>query len=236
VYLGILVFYFLAAAACLNVDYRAGTWSDLGAVVAFWTLFPAMGVVGCVLALSLLARRTTREQRVFGWGALTVALLLGCPFTNGPLAIGMSLPAALALQPLRDAEEGWHAERARRRETPKPPDVAGTIATHYSILSRQFALPQKISRAEYGQLVLEDKKVLRLYGVLISYEDSIELLNYTNEHLANRPVRIRLPDRDTFAKNYIPSGSDRFGAIPAYVFVDGALLNARFRTDPRLAH
>lgn len=250
--LGILVLFFACAAMCFNPE---GDWSNLGIAVLLAVVLPVFGVICCVLALTLIARRTTPEHRVFAWSAFTAALLLGCPFTNIPLAVGSSRSAALVLEPFNDIDlPEWPFKVKRHPATPgaqppplqaagprlsppqipPPPDpvvVARTIARQYETLSRQFTRPQKVVRAANGMLVLEDQKILRLYGVHVSYENSVDLSNLTSGHLVARQVMIRLPDRQTFTKTYTPVG-DGFGTIPAYVYVDGVLLNARYRTTP----
>lgn len=245
-FLGTMAFLFSWAAACFDEQYKAGQWIDLGAGVALLTLFPVLGVICCTLAVALLRRRV---YRVFAWSALVAAFVMGSPATALPLARMMSGPASdLLWLPMKEAADKREHERTvSGRNWMGPREIA--IRRHYDALTVQFGQPQQVSRGDSGFILLENHEIVRLHGVYQSPETTADLMRYVNEHLAGRRVTLRLPDRETFETIYSPGAASvppgykpeffglspldgsgyRYGTIPCLVYVDGVLLNARYK-------
>src|SRR5262245_15380993 len=123
----------------------------------------------------------------------------------------------------------YQARAAQLAEEAKQLEEATT--KHYDALTAQFASTQVIERGEGNRILLEDHKVLILYGVYYTPQMKDDLTKYVNEQLAHRRVTIRLPDREAFLKQYrAVAGQDgiQYGPIPCFVYVDGQLLNARY--------
>jgi hypothetical protein len=248
--LATLILLFSYAAACFDQRFNAGQWLNLGAGVLMMVVFPPLGACCCVLALVLMCRRA---HRLFAVCALVIALLLGFPVTAELLARGLSAPAAYLLQPFKDAFDKAKLER-EPRVAPQPDPRTDAKIRHYDALAAQFAEPQVISHADRGMILLADHKIVKLYGIYYSRETTADLMTYVSQNLINKHVVIRLPDRESFMKWYSPGISGdpppnykpeffarsprdavgyRYGAIPCLVYVDGRLLNSRYKGTKR---
>ena len=240
-----LIFLFSYAAACFDDHFNAGQWLDLGAGILMMVVVPPLSAGCCVLAWILMRRGTHRR---FAVCALAIAIPLGFPLVAIPLARSLSTPAARLWQPSKDAID--RAKREREVRLPPPDPYTDTIIRHYDALTAQFIEPQVISHAELGLILLEDHKIVSLYGIYYAPRTTSDLMTYVSQNLINKQVVIRLPNREAFIKSYRPGLSGdpppnykpeffarspkdafgwRYGTIPCLVYVDGRLLNSRYK-------
>jgi hypothetical protein len=242
-----LIVWFSNAAASFDPRYNAAEWGDLWTGFIIFTVFPAVGLGCCVLAWGLLRRDA---HRLIAVAALTIAIPLGFPPIALPLARAVSANAADLWLPRKLAADTAKLERALG--TPWESDRTKAIRRHYDALTAEFAEPQVISHGELGFILLENHKILTLHGVYSSEEVRGDLMRLVNEHLQHKSVVVRLPSREEFKQLYSPPPGDpppgykpeffglspkddfgyRYGTIPALIYVDGLLLNARYEGTP----
>jgi len=191
-------------------------------------VFPLLGVVGVAWAILSVAKAW--ERRALGVAVFVVSVAMCSVFV--PLWASQRIGSLL--RPAARARAAQVAHRAAER-------YRGEKGVHYDSLVQRFQIPVRVIDVRPAFLLLEDHSVVELLG----FDD---FGSWEAESLIGREVTIVLPDRKTFEGRYVPgvmSGfagprpkdpgtQSSYGDVPAFVLLEGELLNKRFSRYPEL--
>jgi len=204
-------------------DAVFGGWS-FGGVFYDLLLFICSGL--CVL-FSLFALRK-RGTAGIALVSLIVSAFMMFPFVSIPFARGISFLVGPVVGP-------WIQHREEARIELKVKDFEALPAKHYAELSHFFKGKKKIIEVRGPWMLLEDKKVVILFGAS-HYQMLPEFESFMKDNVLrnNSEVEMRLPDSADFNNEYIPGSHSgvfsglyglEFGDIPILIYLDGRLIN-----------
>ncbi|TSC61073.1 MAG: hypothetical protein G01um1014107_129 [Parcubacteria group bacterium Gr01-1014_107] len=213
---------------------RASGGMGLGIVpfiFLFTIVFVFLGVVGLIYTIQFWIRKKTHTIPL-------IVLIL-----TSILMLTMVVPGYLArmLSPifLPRAEKKLEQSIEQARQS-----YSDSKKTHYDILSKEFQRPQKIIDARYQNLVLEDGKIVKLFGFSWRGDGITPFEEYAKQSLVGKSIKIDLPTYTDFAEYYIPSLRSGlfkdyehmwlrdpeinvlYGEIPVLIYIDNILINA----------
>lgn len=134
------------------------------------------------------------------------------------------------LIPLAEHYDDWEFKLNKNR-------IEKRYVRDYKKLLKEFNLPYKAIDIKKNYVLLDKKRVVKLYGKLyaLTQDKMIECENDLRKILIdqNNPMQIRLPVFSEFVEEYNWGRSWQFdkeqnGNIPVLIYVNGELLNLRY--------
>lgn len=209
------------------------TTEGLFALVIAFTVFPALGVLGLVWAIVSGVRQLERR-----WIAATLLVVsLGMGSIVPPMFV--SSQVGRLFRPLAQKMKAENVRRATER-------YAAAKRIHHKALLERFRAPRRVVEAHAPYLYLDNSCVVQMID-FSGAEGGLERFKaWAPGNLVGREVRIVLPSLRFFEDGYIPGGTrgrtrrravdpetrTPYGEVPAFVLLDGDLVNARFATYP----
>ena len=198
-------------------------------------VFPFLGILGVAWAVVSGLKRWERR-------AVAVTLLV----VSGVMATGIAPAYActkigILLLPLARAR----ATQAAHREAES---YKAEKKAHYEALSQRFQTPQRVVEVRPPFVLLEDQLVVKLLGIDGSGGGAERFRAWAPDNLLGHEVMVVLPNREIFESQYVPGVYSGFfgphpkdartgtpyGDVPAFVLLEGELVNKRFSRYPDL--
>jgi hypothetical protein len=189
-------------------------------------VFPAVGSLGVAWAVLGLTKHW--EDRRVAAVLLVISLVLATGVAPAFICQGIGF----VMRPLVEERNARVARRARV-------EYQKGIEIHFDSLVERFRQPHRVEAVRPGYFLLDDQSVVKL----LYFQD---FGSWSPNSVIGREVQVVLPDFDTFKEHYQIGAGDggwvprpresithaQYGSVPAFVILEGELLNKRFSRFP----